>query len=325
MIAEGATTCVMEVSSHALALNRVSAIDYDIAAFTNLTQDHLDFHHTMEEYFSAKQSLFDSLRDTAVAVTNADDPLGLAMVANTEANSHSYGISNPGDLFASDIQLSVDGSEFWIQKRYSEERAFVRSRLIGAFNVENILAAISTLYFGVPGYSLAILAELMRDVRPVRGRFEAFRLQSGARAIIDYAHTPDALEKVLTTIRSLGPRGKIITVFGCGGDRDRLKRHPMGHIAVKLSDSVVVTSDNPRSEDPNSIIEEILSGIPVSMRTGVRVDSDRSRAIRQAISMARDGDIVLIAGKGHETYQIVGKEKHHFDDREEVIKHDLTR
>ena len=325
MVKEGVTTCVMEVSSHALALDRVFALDYDIAAFTNITQDHLDFHHTMEEYFAAKRKLFDSLKDTAVAVTNADDPLGLAIVANSAANSHSFGITNPADLVASDIQLSIDRSEFVIQKRYSEEKASVRSNLIGSFNVENVLAAMGALYFGVPGYSLSVLADLMRNVGAVRGRFEALPLTSGATAIIDYAHTPDALEKVLTTIRALKPNGKITTVFGCGGDRDRLKRPQMGHIAAKLSDKVIVTSDNPRTEDSETIISEILQGIPPTMGSETTVEPDRSRAIEMAISNVTADEIVLVAGKGHETYQVIGKEKHHFDDREEVTKYDNTR
>jgi UDP-N-acetylmuramoyl-L-alanyl-D-glutamate--2,6-diaminopimelate ligase len=327
MVREGVTTCVMEVSSHALALDRVAALDFDIAAFTNLTQDHLDFHKTMDAYFAAKQMLFQNLKDTAVAVTNADEPRGLEMVANTIANSHTYGIRRsasdiPADLFASEIMLSVDGTTFWIQKRYSEERALVRTHLVGAFNVENALAALSALYFGVEGYSLEVLASLMQDVRPVRGRFETIAVKNGATAIIDYAHTPDALERVLSTIRNLhrtsNSAGKIMTVFGCGGDRDRSKRPAMGAIAARLSDYAIITSDNPRSEAPEAIATEIWNGIPFSERPKIVTELDRAAAIARALGMASVGDAVLIAGKGHENYQIFGTQKYHFDDREQV-------
>ncbi len=322
MVAEGVKTCVMEVSSHALALDRVAALDYDIAAFTNLTQDHLDFHHTMEEYFAAKRKLFDSLKDTAIAITNADDPYGIGMVANTVANSHTYGIANEADLRASDVRLSIEQSEFLVRKRYSEERASVRSALIGSFNVQNVLAAWSALYFGVEGYSLDVLANLTNALKPVRGRFESLRLRNGATAIVDYAHTPDALHNVLETIRSIHPEGEIITVFGCGGDRDKLKRPQMGSIAAELSDRIIITSDNPRSERPEAIISEIWEGIPVSLKPKVEIEPNRAEAIKSALSQSGPGTTVLIAGKGHETYQVMGSETRHFDDREEVLKLD---
>ena len=326
MVEEGITTCVMEVSSHALALERVAALDFDIAVFTNLTQDHLDFHHTMKAYFDAKKKLFDGLKDTAVAITNADDCRGLDIVQDTTANLHTYGICQQSkavraDLMACDAKLSSEGTQFRIEKRYSEERAIFESPLVGAFNVENVLAAVSALYFGVEGCSLELLAQHIRDVKPARGRFDRIELPSGAAAIVDYAHTPDALENVLETLRAIRPDGgKIITIFGCGGDRDHGKRPQMGDIAARLSDHVIITSDNPRSENPQSIIEDILGGISWALRFRVEKEADRAKAIEMGISMAHRADFVLIAGKGHENYQIIGPERRHFDDREEVLK-----
>ncbi|HZK76582.1 MAG TPA: UDP-N-acetylmuramoyl-L-alanyl-D-glutamate--2,6-diaminopimelate ligase [Candidatus Kapabacteria bacterium] len=328
MVGDGVTTCVMEVSSHALALERVAALDFDIAVFTNLTRDHLDFHHTMEEYLAAKQKLFDGLKDTAVAITNADDAHGLAIVEKTFANVHSYGIrgtkeSSRADLMAYDVELSEEGAVFRVEKRYSEEQAIFESPLAGAFNVENVMAAVSTLYFGVEGYSLEVLAELIREIKPARGRFDRIKLHNGVTAIVDYAHTPDALQNTLDTLHSIRyPSARIITIFGCGGDRDRGKRPKMGEIAAKLSDFAIITNDNPRSEDPRAIIDDILSGIEHSALSHVEIEPDRAKAISLGLSMAKAGDIVLIAGKGHEDYQVIGAEKHHFDDREEVFEYE---
>ena len=326
MIEGAATTCVMEVSSHALALERVAALDFDIAVFTNLTQDHLDFHHTMQAYFEAKKKLFDGLKDTAVAITNADDLRGFDIVSDTVANVHSYGICKEAgairaDLMACDVNLYAEGTTFQVEKRYSEERALFESPLVGAFNVENTLAAVSALYFGVEGCSLGTLAELIRSVKPARGRFDRIKLTNGASAIVDYAHTPDALQNVLETLHEIRtPGARIITIFGCGGDRDHGKRPQMGEIATHLSDFVILTNDNPRSENPRTIIEDILSGIQQTDRRNVEVEEDRVRAIRSGIGMAKPGDIVLVAGKGHENYQIIGAERRHFDDREEILK-----
>lgn len=325
MVNEGVSTCVMEVSSHSLVLDRVAAIPFDIAVFTNLTQDHLDFHHTMEAYFKAKQILFNRLGDTAVAITNADDPYGERMIEETVATAHRFGVVKPGaqpseqhaDLYATNVELRLSGSRFTVRKRYSEEKAEFETKLVGEFNVENLLAAISALYFGVEGFSLEVLARGVRTVQPVRGRFEAMELPNGATAIVDYAHTPDALENVLSTARDL-TRGSVIVVFGCGGDRDKTKRPMMGKIASELADRVIVTSDNPRTEEPDEIIAEIMAGIPEDRRLSVEVQSDRAGAIESALDGSKSGDAVIIAGKGHEDYQIVGKEKHHFDDREQV-------
>jgi UDP-N-acetylmuramoyl-L-alanyl-D-glutamate--2,6-diaminopimelate ligase len=332
MIDAGVHTCVMEVSSHALALSRVAALDFDIAVFTNLTQDHLDFHKTMQDYLASKELLFKSLKDTAVAVTNADDDFGEAIVKSTVANVHSYSVqhSEPdgirGDLFASHVELRLSGTHFNIQKRYSDERSVIETKLVGEFNVENILAAVSALYFGVSGWTLEKLASRIRDVRAARGRFEDILLPNGATAIIDYAHTPDALQNVLETIRAItGPDGLIITIFGCGGNRDKGKRPKMGYIASELSDRVIVTNDNPRNEQPEAIANDIFDGIPsTKIKNAIRV-LDRREAIYEGLKWAKAGDIVLIAGKGHEDYQIVAGQKHHFDDREEVIQWAQTR
>jgi UDP-N-acetylmuramoyl-L-alanyl-D-glutamate--2,6-diaminopimelate ligase len=326
MVDRNVSTCVMEVSSHALALSRVAALDFDIAAFTNLTQDHLDFHSSMAEYLAAKQLLFTNLKDTAVAVTNIDSAVGLEVTAQSDANVHTYGILKQGvppqaDLFAESVELSIDSTRFIIRKRYSDESAVVETKLIGSFNVENILAAISALYFGVEGCSLESLARDMKFVEPVRGRFESVALPNGATAIIDYAHTPDALEHVLSTARELRPgnQGRIVTVFGCGGDRDASKRPIMGNIAAKLSDCLIVTNDNPRSELPHSIANQIMAGIPLDRVATTSIVLDRKVAIEVALDSLASHDVLIIAGKGHEDYQIIGNEKLHFDDREEVI------
>ncbi len=322
MVASGVTTCVMEVSSHSVELQRIAGLDFDIGAFTNLTQDHLDFHKTMEAYAETKQRFFTGLKETAVAITNADDAFGAFMTEHSIANVHSYGRQDgsefgSSDIVASNITYSLRGTSFDLRKRYSEERARFESKLVGEFNVENLLAAASALYFGVEGYTLEVLSELVKQLKPVRGRFEQIELANGALAIIDYAHTPDALENVLTTIQKLRIEGKIYTVFGCGGNRDKTKRPLMGAIAEKLSDAVIVTSDNPRTEDPAVILQDILQGITDS--TNVQAIIDRKKAINNAMSLIKANDILLIAGKGHEDYQIIGKEKIHFDDKEVVL------
>ncbi|MBS1904472.1 MAG: UDP-N-acetylmuramoyl-L-alanyl-D-glutamate--2,6-diaminopimelate ligase [Bacteroidetes bacterium] len=323
MVDSGVTTCVMEVSSIAVELERTAALDFDIAVFTNLTQDHLDFHKTMEAYASAKQKLFTGLKPNAVAITNADDEYGAFMIENTSANAHSYGQHDgsrfgSADILASNVEYSLRGTSFNVAKRYSDEEAVIASQLVGEFNVENMLAAISALYFGVEGCTLSVLAELSSQIRPVHGRFEQIELPGDSVAIVDYAHTPDALENVLKTIRSLAPHSTVTTIFGCGGDRDRTKRPLMGAIAERYSDEVIVTNDNPRTEDPKAIADEILTGFRSPKKAVVVLD--RAQAIRRAILSSQGDSVILIAGKGHEDYQIVGKEKRHFDDREQVLE-----
>jgi UDP-N-acetylmuramoyl-L-alanyl-D-glutamate--2,6-diaminopimelate ligase len=322
MAEERVTTCVMEVSSHSIVLDRIAALDFDIAVFTNLTQDHLDFHQTMDEYAKAKQKFFTSLKETAVAITNANSEYGSFMTEHSAANVHSYGFS-AADIIASNIGYSLRGTSFTINKRYSDEQSQFQSKLVGKFNVENVVAAASALYFGVAGFSLEVLAQAAPSLRPVRGRFEQIELENGGLAIIDYAHTPDALQNVLQTIRMVDPSAKLTTVFGCGGDRDKTKRPKMGAIADRLSDSVIITNDNPRTENDHAIAHEILEGIEKDHRKNVEIILDRAEAIRKALSSVGKNGVILIAGKGHEDYQIIGKEKIHFNDREVVENYEL--
>lgn len=315
MVHAGCTAAVMEVSSHALSMHRVEGMGFRAGVFTNLTQDHLDYHGTMEEYFRAKKKLFEQLNSDAIAVINADDPYGTRLVEGCAAHVITYGTGSGADVRATGITLSVGGSRCTIA--YHKEASEIRSTLTGQFNIANMLAAYAT------GVGLGIPAETaaagIAQVEAVRGRFEQIAAPAGWTAVIDYAHTPDALENCLRTIRAIMPGGRghrIITVFGCGGNRDRGKRPVMGRIATTMSDVTIVTSDNPRNEDPRAIIREILVG--AAAPDTVRTEPDRRRAIRLALTDARPGDVVLIAGKGHETYQVVGDTKLHFDDREEV-------
>jgi UDP-N-acetylmuramoyl-L-alanyl-D-glutamate--2,6-diaminopimelate ligase len=315
MATSGCQAVSMEVSSHALHQSRVYGLEFDAAVFTNLTQDHLDYHGSMEEYFKAKRILFDSLDSDAVAITNADDPWGVQIAASSPARKLSYGVSEHADVQATDIRLSIQGSS--CNLKYKDQQTTVATPLVGRFNVYNILAAYST-GLGL-GLSHETLAAGIRTIQSVRGRFERIAAPGGWTAIVDYAHTPDALEKCLRTIHDVLPRegrGRIITVFGAGGDRDRTKRPRMGNVAGELSDIIIVTSDNPRTEDPQQIIEEIVAGIP----RGVSVTQEiyRRVAILSALRQARSGDVVLIAGKGHEDYQVIGNDKIHFSDREIV-------
>jgi UDP-N-acetylmuramoyl-L-alanyl-D-glutamate--2,6-diaminopimelate ligase len=309
------TAVTMEVSSHALHQSRAYGLNFDVAVFTNLTQDHLDYHGTMDAYLQAKKILFDTLTPSARAVTNIDDVYGQTIIASTPAARMTYSAAKRADVRAEDIGLRIEGTTFRIV--HNDEATTISSSLVGRFNVYNMLAAFSA------GVALGLPKETIRkgieSVQNVRGRFERMRSPKGWTAIIDYAHTPDALEKCLLTIHDVLPRenrGKVITVFGAGGDRDKAKRPLMGAIAGKLSDTVVVTSDNPRTEDPETILDEIIRGLP--KRTKFIREVDRRAAIRKAAQMAGAGDIVLIAGKGHEDYQVLGTKKIHFSDREVV-------
>jgi len=315
MVRSRCTAAVMEVSSHALAMERVHGLVFAAAAFTNLTQDHLDYHGSMEEYFRAKKKLFDMLPRGSVAVTNAEDAYGAAIVVDTPARRLSYAVDRPADAVAREVRMDVRGTRFTIEG--PDGGAAVETRLIGGFNVRNILAA-WTLAAGLGVPPPARLAGIAA-VGAVRGRFEQIASPAGWTAVVDYAHTPDALENCLRAIRGLLPAGgpgRVITVFGCGGNRDRGKRPRMGAIAAGMSDATVVTSDNPRREDPGAIIREILAGVPPGR--AVVTEPDRRAAIRRALGMAEAGDVVLVAGKGHEDYQVVGDRRVHFDDREEV-------
>ena len=315
MVRKGCTHVVMEVSSHSLHQDRVYGLEFTAAVFTNLTQDHLDYHGTMENYFQAKKILFDNLPSSSWAITNNDDAAGLKIVQGTKASVLTYGVSGGPDVSANNVSLSIDGTTFVL--RHHKEELNLHAHLVGRFNVYNILAACSAgIALGIPAPSIN---RGVASFSSVPGRFERILSPDGWSAIVDYAHTPDALEKCLTTIRDVLPAqgsNKIITVFGAGGDRDKTKRPAMGKVVDALSDVAVVTSDNPRTEDPTAIIDDVLKGI--GRKNDLLIEPDRRRAITNALSMARGGDIVLIAGKGHEDYQIVGKTKHHFNDREVV-------
>jgi UDP-N-acetylmuramoyl-L-alanyl-D-glutamate--2,6-diaminopimelate ligase len=315
MVSAGCTAAVMEVSSHALVMDRVYGLEFDAGVFTNLTQDHLDFHGTMEQYFRAKKILFDGLQPGAKAVTNADDSYGTAIVASTRAQTIRYGATMQTDVRVTDIKMGIEGVACTVMEGTRAEH--ITSTLTGRFNVANILAACATgVALGIPWNAIQ---KGIRKVTTVRGRFEKVRSPAGWTAIVDYAHTPDALENCLRTIREVLPPdrgGKVITVFGCGGDRDAGKRPIMGRIASALSDVVIITSDNPRTEDPSVIVRQILMG--VKPEKSVFTEVDRRAAIRMSLTQARPGDVVLVAGKGHEDYQVIGTNKTHFDDREEI-------
>lgn len=313
MVEEGVSQVVMEVSSHALDLGRVIGCEFDAGIFTNLTQDHLDYHKTMEEYLQAKAKLFRNLRgkkQPKVAILNADDPAFGMLAKLSAAPVVSYGIKAEGDVDyrAENVEISSLGVNYEVRFKGCQQK--VHFLTPGIFSVYNSLAAFA---WGVErGYAPEDVAQALREISGVPGRFESVRSGQPFQVIVDYAHTPDGLENVLRTAREF-TKGKIITVFGCGGDRDKGKRPLMGEIATRLSDFVLVTSDNPRTEQPEVIIQEILTGIGNVEHISL---ADRREAIFHACSKAQPGDTVLIAGKGHETYQIIGTEIHPFDDRD---------
>lgn len=315
MVAGGCSSVVMEVSSHSLDQHRVRGIEFSVGVFTNLTQDHLDYHGTMDKYFEAKSELFRSLGDQSWAVVNADDPWGRKLLTMTRARTLSFGMTASSDLHADQVSLSMRGTRCRIQ--YAGESIEIETPLVGKFNVSNILAAVGAgIAMGVP---TQVIRKAVRELRPVRGRFEPVVSPAGWTAIIDYAHTPDALEKALNAVQdvfSASERGRIITVFGCGGNRDSTKRSTMAAIATGLSDMTIVTSDNPRLESPEAIIAEVMAGA----KQGRQVESvvDRRKAIEKALGLAKRNDVVLIAGKGHEDYQVIGEKKIHFSDKEIV-------
>ncbi len=313
MVDRGCGACAMEVSSHALSLRRVDGTAFAAAVFTNLTRDHLDFHADMEAYFQAKRRLFDMLPREAPSLVNLDDPRGAAL-ADVAGRPVTYAINRPADITSGPLSFSLGGLTFDV--RTPRGTVHVQSKLVGRPNVYNILAAVSAaIALGLP---FDAIERGVQALDRVPGRFEVV---SGPKdevtVVVDYAHTDDALRNLLETSRPLA-RGRLITVFGCGGDRDRTKRPLMGAVAGRLSDLIVITSDNPRSEDPSRIIEEIQRGIiPDAKRVGgQRLLSivDRRAAIGKAIELARPGDLVLIAGKGHEKYQVIGDRVLPFDD-----------
>lgn len=309
----GCTHVVMEVSSHALCLHRVDGVTFDVGVFTNLTQDHLDFHKTMEEYCRAKAMLF---ARSKVGAVNVDDPWAKEILAHATCPVITYSAKGQAALEATDIRLEPHHVAFTAHYQGTETACTLG--IPGAFSVYNALSALSAaLALGIaPEKAAASLA----TARGVKGRAEVVPTPGkDYTVLIDYSHTPDSLENILKTVREFA-RGRVIAVFGCGGDRDPIKRPIMGKIAADLADLVVVTSDNPRTEDPMAIIDQILVGIPKD-QTPTTVIENRRQAIRWAMDNAQAGDVIVLAGKGHETYQEIGHEKFHLDEREEVAAH----
>lgn len=317
MVDEGMEYAVMEVSSHALDQDRVAGCEFDTAVFTNLTQDHLDYHKTMENYRQAKAKLFAGLaagtKPGKTAVVNIDDEAGAFMLEHTTAERITYAIkAEKADLRAVEVRLHASGADFAVQGGFG--RIKLQLAITGLFNVYNVLGAVgAALAEEIP---LGVIAKALTAFRGVPGRFELIDCGQPFAVVVDYAHTPDGLENILRTAREITPH-HIITVFGCGGDRDRTKRPIMGRIAAELSDAVIATSDNPRSEDQTSILAEVMTGVREKIgNKAVDEIPDRRQAIFVAIAMAQPGDTVIIAGKGHEDYQILKDKTIHFDDRE---------
>ena len=309
----GCSYAFMEVSSHAVAQNRIGGLKFKGGIFTNLTRDHLDYHKTFENYRDAKKGFFDRLGTDAFAVVNKDDKNGMVMVQNTKATVKTYSVGNMADFMAKIIECHFEGMYLEINGHE------VGVQFIGKFNVSNLLAVYAAaVMLGMDSHEVLTALSAMR---PVNGRFEALNSPEGFTAIVDYAHTPDALENVLNAIHGvLEGKGRVITVCGAGGNRDKGKRPIMAREAVRQSDTVIITSDNPRFEEPQDIINDMLAGLDENQLKKVISITDRREAIKTACRMAQKGDVVLIAGKGHEDYQEVKGVKHHFDDKEEVRK-----
>jgi UDP-N-acetylmuramoyl-L-alanyl-D-glutamate--2,6-diaminopimelate ligase len=311
MVTAGCEYCFMEVSSHAVDQQRIAGIDFDGGVFTNLTHDHLDYHKTFAVYRDAKKKFFDQLKSTAFALTNVDDKNGMFVLQNCAAQKLTYSVRTLADFKVKVLEshfdgmlLNINGAELWVH-------------FVGNFNAYNLLAV-----YGVAvslGADKNEVLRIMSMLRPVDGRFETFRSPLGVFAVVDYAHTPDAVKNVLTSINEVKSGNEmVITVVGAGGDRDKTKRPEMAAEAVNASDRVILTSDNPRSEEPEMIIADMLAGVSLNLRSKVLTITNRKEAIRTACMMARPGDIILIAGKGHEDYQEIKGIKYHFDDREVV-------
>ncbi|MBK0008139.1 MULTISPECIES: UDP-N-acetylmuramoyl-L-alanyl-D-glutamate--2,6-diaminopimelate ligase [Priestia] len=318
MVEENVEVAMMEVSSHALDLGRVHGCDFDVAVFSNLTQDHLDYHHTMEDYRRAKGLLFAQLGNAynhnrpKFAVLNADDAATEEYIKNTAATVITYGIDRDSDIRATNIQITNSGTTFDLTT--PTETVPVEMKLIGKFSVYNVLAATaSCLVSGIP---LSVIVEEIKVLEGVSGRFEVVDAEQDFTVIVDYAHTPDSLENVLKTVKEFAKRN-IYVIVGCGGDRDRTKRPIMARIAAEYSTQAILTSDNPRSEDPLAILKDMEEGLDTDNYVTI---ADRAEAIRYAVEAAHADDVIVIAGKGHETYQIIGKKVFDFDDREVARK-----
>jgi UDP-N-acetylmuramoyl-L-alanyl-D-glutamate--2,6-diaminopimelate ligase len=321
MVDAACSRAVLEVSSHSLALKRVHGLEFKVAIFTNLTRDHLDFHGDMDAYFAAKRTLFETLlRPDGHAIVNLDDDRGEEIARVCRGRVWTYSLANPkADLFADELRLGLDRTR--LRARTPLGALELESPLVGRFNVQNVLAALGAgLALGLPPDAVQ---RGIATLPGVPGRMEKVALGQDFTVLVDYAHTDDALKNLLETVRGLGPR-RVITVFGCGGDRDRSKRPLMGAVAARLSDVVILTSDNPRSEPPEAILEEIRRGIPAARAQDTHVIPDRRDAIARALEMGREGVVVVIAGKGHESYQILRDRTLPFDDRQ-VARDALAR
>lgn len=301
----------MEVSSHGIVQNRTEGLHFKIAGFTNITHDHLDYHKTFDNYLKAKKRFFDELPETAIAITNIDDKNGLVMLQNTKAEKKTFALKTLADYHGKILEvdfngmlLNFNGKEFW-------------STLTGKFNAYNLLLAFAIT--SELGFHEDDILQAISKLHRINGRFETIKSPSGIFFVVDYAHTPDALENVLDTINEIRTKNeRLITVFGCGGDRDHSKRPEMGNIATRKSTLAIITSDNPRSEDPSKIIKEIEEGVEPQNYSKYTSIPDRKEAIKMAIKFAEPKDIVVVAGKGHETYQEINGERHHFDDKEVI-------
>jgi UDP-N-acetylmuramoyl-L-alanyl-D-glutamate--2,6-diaminopimelate ligase len=306
MVNQGCQYCFMEVSSHAIDQGRIGGLQFAAAGFTNITHDHLDYHHTFAEYLRVKKAFFDGLPSNAIALVNTDDKNGLVMLQNTSAKRQTYALKTPADFKGKIIENSLGGLVLQINGQE------VHTRLVGAFNASNLLLVYG-LAVGLGQEQLEVL-RVLSQLTHVSGRFEHLSSPKGITAIVDYAHTPDALENVLATIAAFQKENKVITVVGCGGDRDKEKRPKMAAIAAARSQQVVLTSDNPRTEDPQQIIADMEAGLDAAAANRTLAVLDRKQAIKTALLMAQPGDIVLIAGKGHETYQEINGVRSDFDD-----------
>jgi UDP-N-acetylmuramoyl-L-alanyl-D-glutamate--2,6-diaminopimelate ligase len=315
MVECGCDYCFMEASSHSIVQGRIAGLKFEGGIFSNITHDHLDYHKTFDKYIKAKKQFFDSLDAAAFALVNADDRNAGIMVQNTKATVKKYALSSPADFMCRIVEhslegmlLNIDGTETWV-------------KFAGRFNASNLLAVYAAAILLGAGKNETLTA--LSAMVPVSGRFESVRLSSGVVAIIDYAHTPDALKNVLDTINDVrGDRGTLITVAGCGGNRDKTKRPEMARIGAENSDKLILTSDNPRFEKPDDIVEDMKTGLNSAQLSHTLCIVNRKEAIRTALTLANRGDIVLIAGKGHENYQEIEGVKYHFDDREIVLEYD---
>ena len=326
MLKRGVDYVIMEVSSHALAENRVAGIEFDTAVFTNLTQDHLDFHKTMENYLNAKAKLFDIVsrsghKDNKNAIINVDDNASNELLKHALCNKITYGIKNESNIHAADVDVRAEGTKFKIRGEFGVMN--LNLHVTGIFNVYNVLAAVSTTL--AERIEPSIICQALENFRSVPGRFERIFADVPFTVIVDYAHTPDGVENVIETARQI-VKNRVITVFGCGGDRDKTKRPIMGRLAAELSDVVIVTSDNPRTENPIDILSDIEVGVKEKIGSKMHeCIADRRSAIFRAVEIAEHGDIILILGKGHENYQILKDKTIHFDDREVAQEAIATR